>query len=128
MSHDNNQQVINMIAEAIVTPFSIVKVGTGDNEVLLAGANAQALGVGPDYAVALDESIPVFVGGVVQVELGGTVTIGLEVIADASGFAVAAATTGTTVQNIVGTALEAGVVGDIIAISVDLRKTRPALT
>ena len=109
MSFDNNQQMINLIAEAAVTPFSIVKVGTGDKEVLLAGTNAQPLGISPDYAAVLDESVAIAVGGVAQVELGGTVLIGAAVKSDSAGFAVTAATTGTTIQNIVGTALHRSV-------------------
>ena len=127
MSFDNSQHVINLQAEGAITPFTIVKFGTVDLNVDVAGANEQAVGIGPDYAVVANEHLPVNIGGVAQVELGGTVTAGDRYKSDANGFAVAAATTGTVNQLTVGTVLKDGVIGDIVPATVDLDTIRPAI-
>lgn len=128
MSFDNSQHVINLQAEGAITAFTIVKFGTVDNNVDVAGANEKPLGIGPDYSVIADEMLPVNIGGVTQVELGGTVSAGDLLKADASGFAVVVATTGTVNQLSVGSAVKDGVVGDIIPVNVDLQTIRPALS
>ena len=125
-----NQQLVQQgLAGAAITAFSFVKSGgTPGDKILLAGSNEETLGVGPDYAVASGAMAKYAGEGVAQLKLGGTVTAGNDLISDGSGFGVARATTGTTIQNVGAIALRDGVSGDIIPVRVIHLPIRPALS
>ena len=109
-------------ASAAVEPNRIVKI-TGEFTVAHAGANEVGIGVSMPLSRSYNDvthadtgeqiAVDTIVGSVVRVEFGGTVSAGAFVKSDANGKAVAAATTGTTAQNIVGQAVEAGADGRI---------------
>lgn len=133
MSFSNNTQVgQGSVLTATVTAFSLIKAaaaasGVGPT-VDLAGANDEVMGASPEYDNLVGVMMPYAYGGVAQVKLGGPVAAGGDVISDGSGHAVAAATTGTVVQNLAGIALMSGVSGDIIPVRILPMKVRPALT
>lgn len=121
----------NFTAEAAITKRRIVKLGTADGQVVPAAAATDALiGIAAELDAAITTRVDVHVAGIAEVELGGTVTRGQLVTADASGRAVAATrhthtenTAGTYTQSAttgvgsgeraIGFALVSGVVGDI---------------
>ena len=128
MSYSQSQQLINATAAAAIDPHLLLKLSTSaDFSVEEAGDNEEIVGAVGEYAVALGDQSPVIIGGVAQIKLGGTVTRGGQVKADASGQAVAVATTGTTNQNSAGKALKSGVIGDIVPILIQPQVIRPAL-
>lgn len=84
-----------------------------------AAANTDpSIGVFERIAGASGDIVDVVVQGVVQVELGGTVTAGAPLTSDASGRAIAAAPVAATTVRIVGFALEPGVIGDLVEVLV----------
>lgn len=121
----------NLLAGADVRPYRACLLVTATNRITEATANARVLGVsepvqananGTSTLIAsAGQPVPLssVVGQVVQLELGGTVTVNAAIVADAQGRGVAAATTGTTTQNVFATALEGGAVGNIIRVMID---------
>lgn len=81
----------------------------GEGKIDLAGAAERAIGVLLDKPIA-DQPGRVGVGGIVPIELGGSVTAGGEVSSGAAGLGVAQASTNPSY----GVALSTGVLGDII--------------
>ena len=128
MAHGQNQSVFSMIADGAIAAFRFVKQTSSDRSVEEAGANERVYGGGPDYAVDDEEHIPVVRAGHVEIELGGTVAAGARVKSDASGKAVAAATSGTTLQEVAGVAIKGGVSGDIVPIDIHPEAYRPAIS
>ncbi len=128
--YGNNQLVGQGLAAAAITPFSFVKqAGVNDQIQLAAAATDVILGVGPDYAVAINVMTKYTMSGVAQLKLGtGGCTAGNELVSDASGFGVAAATTGTVNQGVGAIALRTGSAGDIIPVRVVMFPNRAALT
>ena len=128
MSYSQSQTLINLEAAAAIDPHTLLTLGTAaDSTVQEAGDNEEIVGAVGEYAVASGDQAPVIICGVAQIKLGGAVTRGGQVKADASGQAVAVATTGTTNQNSAGKALKSGVSGDIIPILIQPQVIRPAL-
>lgn len=126
-----------MTASATIEPARIVKI-SGSNTVATCGANEAAYGVSGTSAAAFNATshatsgLPVTIhciqGEVVEVVAGGNIAAGDLLKSDASGGAVAAATTGTTAQNIVGVANEAAASGDRFKMTIRIQNlVYPAL-
>ena len=84
-------------------------------------------GAGTDAASSGEEFQAFGLGDVCLIELGGTVTASAQVKSDAEGCAVAAATTGTTLQWVGGVALQGGVAGEKVLIQIMSYPYYPAL-
>lgn len=112
-----------------------------DRYVLQAGANEEGIYVAQEAthdtpgltgagtkAAAADQTVYVWEqGDDALVECGGTVTKGAKVKADTDGKAVVALTTGTTMQWVLGYALESGVSGSKILVKLHAMPYYPAL-
>lgn len=129
---------LGMTASANIEPMRIVKI-SGVRTVATCGANEAAIGVAgrssnvdyDDTKHASTSSPGVEIrsaGQVAYVVCGGAVTAGNKIKSDGSGEAVASATTGTTLQNVVGIALETGADGEIIQMLVQPETYYPALS
>lgn len=103
------------VAGANVSPYRIVKPGgTAGAVVHAAAATDSLLGVlDVPAAVASGQRVDVALNGEVEVELGGAVSEGALVTADASGRAIAAAPAAGSNVRIVGMCTLGGVLGDI---------------
>lgn len=103
----------NMLAEAAIAAFSIVKFGAGDELVTPAVAAADgAIGVVEHFPVVAGERCDVVTHGFAEVKLGGAVTRGGAITAGAAGVGVAAAAT----NRAIGFAWASGVAGDVIPV------------
>ena len=107
--------IVSRLAAADIAPRRIVKL-TADNSVSPAAAATDVL-----YGVSISPNtrttgnrVDIVLNGTVDIELGGTVTAGARVTADANGKAVAASGT----NRIIGIAEIAGVSGDFVPVSV----------
>jgi len=102
-------------AEAIVSPRRIVKFGTSDSEVLQnAAATTKGFGVADSLGgEAIGDSVDVVMAGIAEVEYGGTVTRGDDLVADSVGRAVVAAAAAGVNDHVIGMCMKSGVVGDI---------------
>ena len=115
----NPMLIKNYTAEAAIAAYRIVKPGAADGGVLQAAAATDALmGVTGSVAPASGERVDVIKSGIAQVELGGTVTRGGPITADASGKGVAAAPSAGSNNRLIGFAEVSGVSGDIIDVLV----------
>lgn len=105
----------NYTAGAAIAPFRIVKFGAADGEVVQAAAATDlSIGVsGSLPATAAGERIDIIRAGLTPVALGGTVTRGDKLTADANGAAVTAAPAAGANANIIGIAEVSGVAGDV---------------
>ncbi|MFZ5998058.1 MAG: DUF2190 domain-containing protein [Nitrospirota bacterium] len=119
---------------AIGTAYTIAKFGADDDTLSVASAASDELvGVFQHTTSAAGDDVRVMITGITKVVLGGTVTRGGLITADANGKGVAAAqhthtenTAGTYTQNattaaasavrVIGKALASGVSGDIIPV------------
>lgn len=104
---------------ATVRPFRIARFSdvAASQKVAEATANTQPLiGVFDKLAsqAAVGQMVDVHRSGLVSVELGGTVTAGQPLTADAQGRAIAAVAAPATQVRIIGFADQPGVVGDVI--------------
>lgn len=102
---------------------------------LVAGAVGEKLkypqGLGGSATLAAeagDEFQLIMPGSLADITLGGTVTETAYVKSDASGYAVAAALTGTTLQNVAGMAYWGGASGEIGKVFLTFFKFIPALS
>lgn len=126
-----------------IRPARFVKLsGAADFTVLEADANERVFGIATDatrdpplpnasaLAAAAGDQLRIHgVGEETTIELGsGGATRGAMLVSDADGKAVAAASTGTTVQWIGAEALESGLEGELIRVVVRNFPFRPALT
>lgn len=128
-----------------ITTHSFVKLSTSaDHTALQAGDNEFVIGVSQvgtedppgvtgsgTYAATAGKHLQIFGLGDSNLLLrlgSGGCTRGDLLKSDASGNAVAAATTGTTVQNIGAIALESGSEGELVQVQVLIFKHRPALS
>lgn len=103
----------NLVAEAAITAYSIVKFGSTDDFAALAAAATDSLmGVSGGFAAASGDRIDVQLAGEAEIMLAGAVTRGGPVTANAAGLGVAGATT----NRIIGFALMSGVSGDVIRV------------
>lgn len=114
---------------------------SGQFTVSEAGANEQCIGIAVDaardaptdynttnYAAVAGDSLKIYGPGEVTKALaGGTITAGQNLITDAQGRLVAAATTGTTVQNILCEALSDAILDQMVDVIVKPLAIRPAL-
>jgi hypothetical protein len=98
-------------ARIIVKPHS-----TAGEVVAGAAATDKLIGISSEVAAASGDRVDVFVSGIAEVIYGGNVSAGDLVTANGSGYAVAAAPAAGVNNRIVGTALVAGVSGDIGAV------------
>lgn len=128
-------------AGGTIRPFRAVKLSTAaDWTGLEADANEAVIGItdgntrGPvtdvdaTPAAAIDgDQISLQSGALLEIEYGGDVVRGDNLKSDADGKAVAAATTGTTVQNIFAKAVESGASGTIGKVIWQPLAIRPAL-
>lgn len=106
----------NMVAEAAVLANRIVKFGAADGQVVQAAAAADLLiGVASrGFDAALGERIDIMTHGIAEVKLGGAVTRGQPVTADANGKGVVAAPAAGANARVVGIAMASGVLDDVI--------------
>jgi len=131
-----------LVAGGNVYPARFLKMSTvADDRCLQADANAQLIGISypegkysplsdlvtTNYHAVAGDSVGLYGDGEqCLLELGGTVTRGGRIKADADGKGVAVATTGTTLQQYGAIALESGVSGDKIRVYVLLGSERPS--
>lgn len=109
----------NYLAEAAIAANRIVKFGSADGQVLQAAAATDLLvGVCEAVGPALGERCDVTKVGIADIELGGNVTRGAAVTADANGKGVAAAPAAGSNVRVIGFAEVSGVAGDIIPVLV----------
>lgn len=81
-------------------------------------ATAAAIGVSGPLDATKGEMCDVTMSGMARLKLGGTVTAGAPLMADAAGAGIAAVAAAGTTRRVVAFALEPGVSGDIIAVHV----------
>lgn len=132
-----DQQQGNFVAGGTIETRRFVKMGIADNTVIQATANDDAIGVSRpisrrfDDASAANAGEPVgtfaLTGQVIDVECGGNVGVGDRVVSDDDGRAVSAETTGTTAQNVLGIAKQAGASGEVIQVISTKFVDRPAI-
>lgn len=81
-----------------------------------AAATTPAIGISDAMGAPSGGLCDVHMAGEVPLQLGGTVTAGAPLMADANACGVAATATAATTRRVVGFALEPGVAGDIIKV------------
>lgn len=111
-------------ASAAMGAYKIARFSdvSATSKIALATANTDALlGVTGSLATAVGDMADIIMSGIGLVTLGGTVTAGAELTADASGNAIAAVPTAGVFMSVVGKALAPGVSGDVIEILVSPR-------
>ncbi|MFQ5737336.1 MAG: capsid cement protein [Thermodesulfobacteriota bacterium] len=102
---------------ALATAYLIAKFGADDDTLSQATASTEELvGVFQHTTSAAGEEVRVMLTGISRVVLGGTVTRGAYLTADANGKAVAAAPGAGVNAYVVGQAMASGVAGDIIPV------------
>lgn len=103
------------IAAVDIPAHRFITTGAVKDDIAIASANNQtSLGVSGDVDVPAGQHVDVVMDGIAHVEFAGTIARGADVTANTDGKAVTAAT-----GNVVfGTALEAGVAGDICAVTI----------
>jgi hypothetical protein len=105
----------NFTADAAIAAYRIVKAGSADGYVAIAAAATDALiGVSDLGCTAAGDRLDIILGGIAEVEFGGTVTRGNLLTSDASGKAIAAGEGDRTI----GVAMVSGVSGDIGSVRV----------
>lgn len=131
---------VPFVANGDIRPYRICKLdANGPKLVLEADANEAAIGIsqgglmnfpgsGTTLAAEDDRSVGIYTNGsICLLELGGTVDEGNFIKSDADGKGVAAATTGTTKQQIAAKCLEGGGSGAIVRVLVQCHEIFPAL-
>ena len=105
----------SLLAQAAIAAFLIVKHGTADNTAALATASTDAM-IGTSDALGKDagEMVDYPTAGTGEVRLGGAVTRGQPITADAASKGVAAAPAAGVNARIIGYALQSGVLDDVI--------------
>lgn len=113
--------ITNHAAEGAVAPYRLVKVGS-NNRAVVQASTADDLIVGVSDSIGANEAgdpIDVIRSGIAEVELGGNVTRGQPLTADAEGKAVAAAPDAGENAEIIGWAEVSGVAGDIGSVFIE---------
>lgn len=133
-----NEHSETFIATGNIAPSIFVKAGTTDsNQCTACGANEDAIGVSSEATRTFDSAYAAISGDALRVHLapgeclltlGGTVDEGGFIKSDASGYGVAAATTGTTEQLIRARARQAGQSGEKIRVVLLTMNRYPALS
>lgn len=77
-------------------------------------ATAPSFGVSDTMGAALGDMCDVHMAGLASVVLGGTVTAGAPLMADANGAAIVATAAAASTRRVIGFAIQPGVAGDII--------------
>lgn len=114
----NNRLAKSFNAGGALAPFTIVKAGSNDYDVVqAAAATDKLLGVTTEVAATTGERADVVLVGTADVKLGGTVARGDAITSDASGNGITTVTIG---NRIIGFALISGVAGDIVPVLLDL--------
>lgn len=114
------QQLINLPLVADTGGVSenlLVKISAGKKAATATASTAAIIGVAL-YNAAAGQTATVQIAGVARVKLGGTVTAGDPITSDASGQGVTAAPVAGVNAYVVGFALESGVSGDLIDVTV----------
>lgn len=108
-------QFRSLLAQAAIAGYLIIKHGTADNTAALATAATDKL-IGTNEALAKDvgEMVGYPTAGTGEVCLGGNVTRGDPITADAASKGVTAAPAAGTNVRIIGFALQSGVLNDVI--------------
>lgn len=102
------------LAETAVTRRRIVKFGSSDAGIVLAGAATDlCVGVATEIDAAIGQTCDVVMSDIADVEFGGTVTRGSKLTADAQGRAVAAAPAAGSNVHVIGIALVSAVANDV---------------
>lgn len=108
----NKQRFESYVAQAAVAAGLIVRYGSADGTATLATAATDALiGAADGLDKAIGEMVDVHIGEIGEVRLGGTVTRGAALTANASSKAIATTTTG---NRLIGYAEQSGVADDVI--------------
>ena len=105
-------------AGADILPRQIVKLNTDGNVVPATAAADKVIGVSDARGASSEAAADIYRIGIAEVQLGGAVTLGAEITANAQGFGVAATAAG---NESIGRAEQAGVAGDIIDVFLRLR-------
>ena len=104
----------SLLAQAIVGAYLIVKHGTLDGTAIVAtGPNDALLGTSDSLPKAVGEMVDVDLSQEPEVTYGGAVTRGDWLTSDAQGRAVTAAPAAGVNVNVIGRAMQTGVLGDI---------------
>ena len=105
----------SVLAQVAIAAYLIIKHGTADNTATLATAATDKL-IGTNEALGKDagEMVDVPTAGTGEVCLGGVVTRGDPITADATSKGVTAAPAAGTNVRIIGFALQSGVLNDVI--------------
>jgi hypothetical protein len=122
MAFTENMQTRTYISGAALTQFTFVTGPASDGQIDPCGAGDRATGVVLQAATAAGQAVTVAYDGRVTVKAAGNITRGAAVTSDASGEAVAAAST----DIILGYALEAGVDNQIITVELSRAETAAA--
>ena len=109
----------NFVAEAAISPYRLVKMGSANDKVTLATAAIDMIiGACNEVGPALAERCDIVVVGIAYIEAGAAIVRGNFVTSDASGRAVVPAPAAGVNNRCIGVALEsAGSAGDIVAVS-----------
>ena len=108
----NKTRFESYLAQAIVAAFTIVRYGSADGTCTPATAATDALiGASDGLDKASGEMVDVAIGEIGEVRIGGTVTRGAALTANASSLAIATTTTG---NRIIGFAEQSGAANDVI--------------
>jgi hypothetical protein len=101
-----------LLAGAAILKNRIVVFGADDTHVIMAStATGTSIGISDNLgATAAEDTIDVIMNDIALVTLGGTVTAGDLLTADATGRAI---TTTTATNRVIGVAMESGVIDDI---------------
>lgn len=119
MSSHLKGEIVKLKATAAITEGQIVSIAS-DTTVTAADATAKNFGVAQacGAGVGAGDELDVAIGGGTLVRLGGTVTAGASLKADANGLAIAVVA-GAGAGLALGIALQAGVANDFISMKID---------
>ena len=117
----NNGLTKSFTSEALIGAFRIIKPGAAAfGAVQGAAATDRLLGITTEVAVdTIGERVDVIMNGIADLKLGGTVAAGDLITSDATGQGVLAAPAAGVNNRIIGVAIIAGVIGDIIPVSIE---------
>lgn len=119
--YSNHQEILQGKATSAVSAFTILAKDTAnDGQVIpaIVTGSVTLVGVAPNYAVAAGTMCPITVGGVAQVQLGGSVANGDILTNDTNGYAIKSTNYSSNKYNTIGTANRSGATGDIIPVIV----------
>ena len=113
-----------VVETAAIANGLILKKGTAENQVLIAGANEVAVGIAmesePSTVTAVGDNITQVFLGITKVLLGATLVRGVPFESDAAGKAAAVGSVANSQRNIVGMLLESGVSGELVDCNVNI--------